>query len=124
MPKNLPKNPEIGPFARQLRKNATKEENKLWFQFLRSYPSAFRRQYVIGPYITDFYCKRAALALELDGSQHYEPEEQLADERRTAWLRQQGIMVLRFTNLDILQRFHAVCEEIDRVVKERMEEKN
>lgn len=58
--------------AQHLRKNATKEENKLWYQFLRTYPVQFRRQVVFGPYILDFYCAAAKLAVELDGSQHFE----------------------------------------------------
>ena len=58
--------------AQELRKNATKEENHLWYDFLRTYPVQFLRQKPFGPYIVDFYCHKAKLAIELDGSQHYE----------------------------------------------------
>ena len=60
--------PRMRENARQLRKNATKEEQKLWYQFLRTFPLPFRRQVVFGPYIVDFYCAAARLAIELDGS--------------------------------------------------------
>ena len=64
----------------------TKEERRLWFDYLRTYPVRFSRQKVLGRYIADFYCAQAGLVLELDGSQHYEPEEQEKDAQRTAYL--------------------------------------
>ena len=79
----------------------------------------FRRQYVIGNYIVDFYCHGAKLAVELDGSQHYEPTEAEKDRTRTAYLESQGIAVLRFSNLDVLRRFEDVCAEIDCTAKSR-----
>ena len=81
---NLKKN------AQMLRKNMTKEEAHLWYQFLCRYPLRFRRQYVIGNYIADFYCHQAKLVVELDGSQHYSPEEQEYDRKRTNYLQSQG----------------------------------
>ena len=101
-----------------LRKNQTKEENLLWYRFLRKYPVQFRRQYVIGEYIADFFCHKAGLVIELDGSGHYEPEQVEKDSIRTKYLASQGLKVLRFTNLDIQKNFSAVCEEIDEKVKE------
>ncbi|MDD7674809.1 MAG: endonuclease domain-containing protein [Oscillospiraceae bacterium] len=105
--------------AQTLRKNMTKEENLLWYPFLRRCPCQFRRQYVIGNYIVDFYCHRAKLVVELDGSQHYTPEEVEKDARRTRYLESLGLQVLRFSNLDVLRRFRVVCEAINLTVQER-----
>ena len=105
--------------AQTLRKNMTKEEAHLWYQFLCRYPLRFRRQYVIGNYIADFYCHQAKLVVELDGSQHYTPAEKEYDQRRTNYLQSQGLIVLRFSNLDVMQRFRDVCEAIDMTAKER-----
>ena len=73
----------------------TKEERRLWFDYLRTYPVRFSRQKVLGRYIADFYCAQAGLVLELDGSQHYEPEEQEKDAQRTAYLEKYSIHVVR-----------------------------
>ena len=91
----------------------TKEESLLWYNFLSKYTLRFRRQYVIGNYIVDFYCHQAKLVIELDGSQHYEPEEIEKDRVRTAYLESLGLQVIRFTNLEVLQQFRSVCEAID-----------
>ena len=108
--------------SQQLRKNATPEENTLWYQYLRVYPIRFRRQFVFGQYIVDFYCARARLVLELDGSQHYDPNGMERDSRRTAYLEGLGLMVLRFSNNDIKRNLRGVCEQIDAVAKERTRE--
>ena len=100
----------------------TKEEAHLWYQFLCRYPLRFRRQYVIGNYITDFYCHKAKLVVELDGSQHYSPEEMEYDRKRTAYLESQGLKVMRFSNLDVMRQFRRVCEAVDMAVKDRTEE--
>ena len=109
--------------AQTLRKNLTKEEAHLWYQFLCRYPLRGRRQYVIGNYIADFYCHQAKLVVELDGSQHYSPEEQEYDARRTNYLHSQGLCVMRFSNLDVMQRFCDVCAAIDTTAKERTSQK-
>ena len=118
----MERNGNLTRFARKLRKEQTKEESLLWYNFLREYPLRFHRQYVVGEYIVDFYCHKAKVAVELDGSQHYEPDEQKRDARRTAYLNSQGIRVLRFSNLDVLQRFRAVCEKIHEEVEKTQEE--
>ena len=105
--------------AQTLRKHSTKEEAHLWYQFLCRYPLRFRRQYVIGNYIVDFYCHQAKLVVELDGSQHYTPAEMEYDQKRTAYLQTNGLQVMRFSNLDVMRRFRDVCEAIDIVAKER-----
>ena len=103
--------------AKELRKNATPQENHLWYDFLRRYEIRFQRQKAIGNYIVDFYCYRAKLVVEIDGSQHFTQEEQAYDQQRTAYLEQLGLQVLRFSNRQINQEFHAVCEHIDTIVK-------
>ena len=108
----MKRNGDLKPFSRQLRTSPTKEEFLLWNNFLRKYPLQFRRQYVIGNYIVDFYCHKAKLVIELDGSQHYDPEEAEKDRIRTEYLKSQGLRVLRFSNLEVLRDFDAVCEKI------------
>ncbi len=107
--------------SRQLRQSMTKEENRLWFQFLRKYPLQFKRQYIIGNYIVDFYCYKARLIVELDGSQHCDPRDMEYDHKRTQFLKNQGYQVLRISNLDVLRQFSAVCSHIDRIARQRVE---
>ena len=116
---DMERNAALKHNAQNLRKNQTKEEGLLWNLFLKRYPMRFRRQYIIGNYIVDFYCHSVKLSVELDGSQHYEPTEQEKDSARTAYLESQGVQVLRFSNLDVLRRFEDVCAEIDRTAKSR-----
>lgn len=106
--------------AQQLRKNMTKEEQHLWYDFLKTYPVQFKRQFLIGSYIVDFYCDKARLVIELDGSQHCASEAAEYDCRRTAFLQKQGLYVLRFSNLDVMRQFHGVCEAVDLVVRDRV----
>ncbi len=113
-------NSKIVPFAKELRKNMTKEERHLWYDFLRTYPIKFTRQKVLGKYIADFYCAKANVVIELDGSQHYEVDGRLKDERRTEYLEQYRIKVIRITNLDILRNFEGVCLYIDNMVKQNL----
>ncbi len=115
----MERNKNLTSLSQNLRKNQTKEENILWYRFLKKYPLQFRRQYVIGEYIVDFFCHKAQLVIELDGSGHYAPEQIKKDFVRTKYLQSQGLNVLRFTNIDVLKNFHAVCEEIDKKIKER-----
>ena len=115
----MEQNKKLKSNAQTLRRHMTKEEAHLWYQFLCCYPLRFRRQYVIGSYIVDFYCHQAKLVVELDGSQHYTPEEKRKDNIRTAYLEQQDLKVLRFSNLDVMQKFQGVCEMIDMTAKER-----
>ncbi len=113
-------NRKIVPFAKELRKNMTKEERHLWYDYLRNYPTKFTRQKVLGKYIADFYCAKANLVIELDGSQHYKDEGLLNDEKRSAYLEQYGITVIRISNLDVLKNFEGVCMYIDNVVKQSL----
>ena len=114
----MEKNHKLTGNARTLRKQMTKEEAKLWYQFLRLYSPRFHRQYVIGNYIADFYCHQAKLVVELDGSQHYTPEEMEYDQKRTEYLQSQGLTVIRLSNLDVMRQFQSTCEAIDLAVKQ------
>ena len=110
----------LTPFSQELRKNQTKEEARLWYQFLRKYPYQFRRQHPLGKYIADFYCAKAKLVVELDGAQYYGAEVMDYDAQRTAYLESLDLCVLRFSNADINIRFQNVCTAIDQTVKERL----
>ena len=107
------------PLAKNLRKNMTPWERKLWYEFLRDYPVRFQRQKAMGNYIVDFYCAKAKLALELDGGGHYEESQLVKDIHRTRELETMGVTVLRISNRDVDNNFEGVCEYIDLNVKGR-----
>ena len=104
--------------ARMLRKNMTKEERHLWYDFLKTYPIRFLRQKVIDNYIVDFYCSSAGLVIELDGSQHYKEKELLRDIIRTECIEAYGLTVIRIPNNEITRNFKGVCEYIDALVQD------
>ena len=110
-------NKENIPLAKTLRKNMTRWERKLWYDFLRYYPVRFQRQKAIGNYIADFYCAKARLVIELDGGGHYTAELDRKDEMRTKDLESMNLTVVRICNLDIDRNFSGVCEYIDLTVK-------
>lgn len=110
-------NPRLTGNTRSLRKDMTKEERHLWYDFLRSYPVRFLRQKVIDAYIVDFYCASAKLVIELDGSQHYEDLGREYDERRTAALQARGLTVIRIPNNELMKNFRGVCEYMDMIVR-------
>ena len=113
-------NKEIVPLAKALRMNMTKEEKRLWYDYLREYPIRFIRQKVIGQYIVDFYCAKAKLVIELDGSGHYDDKVIEKDVLRTEFLEQYGLKVIRISNLDITKNFEGVCIFIDNKVKQSL----
>ena len=113
-------NKEIVPLAKTLRKNMTKEEKHLWYDYLREYPIRVIRQKVIGKYIVDFYCAKAKLIIELDGSQHYEESGIKKDAERTKFLEQYGFNIIRIPNNEIKQNFRGVCEYIDLCIKQSL----
>jgi len=116
----LPRNKNLKILARKLRNNATKQENHLWYNFLRSHSLQFYRQRIIGNYIVDFYCPSANLVIELDGSQHYEGKTEKHDASRTEYLNSIGLYVLRFSNKDINDYFEAVCQKIEEIILSRL----
>ena len=105
-------NPKLTPNAKSLRKNMTKEERHLWYDFLKSLPTTVHRQKVVGHYIVDFYIAEAKIVIELDGSQHFDDEGQRSDAERDAFLRAQGLTVLRYANSDVNKNFQGVCQDI------------
>ena len=107
-----PRNKSLTTYAKELRKNMTKEKRHLWYDFLRFCSPRFRRQEIIGNYIADFYCSKARLVIELDGSHHLNPEELAYDAARTAFFHTLGIAVVRYYNTDISQNFSGVCQNI------------
>ena len=113
-------NKKLVPLARQLRKEMTKEERHLWYDYLRAYPVRFLRQRVIGKYIVDFYCAEAKLIVELDGSQHYEGENIEKDAQRTAFLEGYGLRVIRIPNNEVKKNFRGVCAYIDAVIRQSL----
>ena len=113
-------NKQLVPFAKQLRKEMTREERHLWYDFLRTYPVRFSRQKVLGKYIADFYSAEAKLVIELDGSQHYKAEKVEKDAARTAFLQGYGLTVIRVPNNEVNRNFRGVCEYIDGAVKQSL----
>lgn len=109
--------------ARKLRKEMTPQERHLWFVFLKNYPVKFVRQRPIYKFIADFYCSRAKLIIEIDGSQHYTEEGIEYDSIRSEIINILGVEVIRFSNYDIDNNFEGVCFEIDRIVSERVGER-
>ena len=105
-------NPELKEYAQSLRRNMTKEEKHLWYDFFKKLNLVVNRQKVINNYIVDFCIPSAKLIIELDGSQHYEPENKEYDKQRDDFLKSQGYTVLRYTNFDINRNFDGVCSDI------------
>lgn len=90
----------------------TGEERHLWYDFLKGLPVIVHRQKVIGRYIVDFCIPSAKLVIELDGSQHYQPDGIESDLIRDTYLTEHGLTVLRYSNSEINHSFDAVCEDI------------
>jgi very-short-patch-repair endonuclease len=116
-------NSKLKSNARSLRSNMTDAEKMLWSRVRRKQILAvpFYRQKPIGDYIVDFYAPQANLIIELDGGQHFEPEQQRYDEQRTLYLQKQGLSVLRFTNVDVLKNIEGVMAVIFREVQKVVE---
>ena len=120
---SVKKNNNLLKIARILRRNMTRQEKHLWYDFLRHYPHKIYKQRIIDNFIADFYCHQARLVIELDGSQHYTVRGKSLDEMRTRIIEQYGIFVLRFSNRDIDDNFEGVCSTIDRTIQERLDNK-
>ena len=110
--------------SQQLRKQMTKEERHLWYDFLRTYPVRFSRQKVLGKYIADFYSAEAKLVIELDGSQHYEDVNTEKDAESTAFLEGYGLPIIRIPNNEVSRNFRGVCEYIDAAVRQSLSQKS
>ncbi|QRN82934.1 endonuclease domain-containing protein [Chloroflexota bacterium] len=112
MSSNNKHNDKLTPLAQQLRKNMTKEERHLWYDFLKQLPITVNRQKVIGRYIVDFYCASSKLAIELDGSQHFDNVRKSIDLERDNYFHGLGITVKRYSNNEVSEDFEAVCNDI------------
>ena len=117
-------NKQLIPMAKKLRKEMTKEERHLWYDFLRNYPVKFVRQKVLGKYIADFYSAKAGIVIELDGSQHYEEAQLKEDAARTAFLEGYGLKIIRIPNNEVSRNFRGVCEYIDGAVRQSLSQKS
>jgi len=113
-------NRNLKQYSRQLRENMTDAERHLWAQIrmkqLKGYQ--FYRQKPIGDYIVDFFCPRAKLVIEVDGSQHFSDEMTEYDRIRNEYLSSLGLRVLRFTNIDVLTHIKRVVESIIENIEE------
>jgi very-short-patch-repair endonuclease len=107
-------NKNLKELSRNLRSNMTDAEKKLWFRLRKKQMKEvpFTRQKIIGTYIVDFYCPKAKLVIELDGGQHYSKEGKLKDAVRDNYLNEQGILVLRFSDIEVLKNLDGVLERI------------
>ena len=113
-------NTKLTSVAKRLRKDMTKEERHLWYDFLRSYPVRILRQKVIDDYIVDFYCHEARLVIELDGSQHFQDQNIEKDSERTRQIESHNLLVLRIPNNEVMNNFSGVCQFIDYHVNQRL----
>lgn len=116
---NKTRNPKLTNNSKTLRRNMTKEERRLWFDFLKEMSITVNRQKVIGNYIVDFYIAQAKIVIELDGAQHYSDKGIVNDKVRDEYLNNLGITVLRYSNSDVNKHFENVCEDILRYVNNR-----
>ena len=107
----LPYNPQLVARAREMRKNPTVAERKLW-GYLRNFPVKFWRQKPINNFIVDFYCPKLKLVIEVDGDSHFTDSGLVYDEERTRILEGYGLRIIRFTNDEVLRNFEGVCEQI------------
>lgn len=109
---NKNKNSKLTHISKMLRRNMTREEKRLWYEFLKTLPITINRQKVIGSYVVDFCCASKKVIIELDGFQHYEGKGLIKDAQRDEFLKSQGYVVLRYTNFDINTKFNDVCADI------------
>ena len=110
---NRKHNKDLIRVAKNLRSNMTKEEKHLWYDYLKNYKVRFSRQKILGKYVADFYCAKANLVIELDGSQHYQEKELDYDKARTEYLSKFNIKVVRIPNNEVNKNFDGVCRYID-----------
>ncbi|QFR38923.1 endonuclease domain-containing protein [Candidatus Gracilibacteria bacterium 28_42_T64] len=110
----LPYNPKLKERARELRKNMTKPEMKIWFDFLKNWKYTVLRQRPIDHFIVDFYCKELSLVIEIDGESHHENGAPEYDTERTNVLKGYDLKILRFTNDEIMKNFSGVCEILNK----------
>ena len=116
-PNFQPYRPDLSGRARALRRNMTAPESKLWYGFLRTLPVTITRQKPLGAFIVDFYCASRQLAIEIDGDSHFSQKAVQYDVSRTQALERNGIVVIRFTNRDVMSNFDGVCSAVAQALK-------
>jgi len=117
----LPRDTKLKKQSAELRTNATKEENHLWYDYLLTYPVRFNRQRIIGEYIVDFYCSKAKLIIELNNVINNDEKANEYDYLRTQYMKNLGLQILKINNCDVLNNFKEVCKVIEAEVKRRIE---
>ena len=110
---HLPYNTALVARAKELRKNMTLAEKKLWYSYLKNFKFKVLRQRPIDHFIVDFYCPSLKLVIEIHGDTHFTDEGKAYDKERTARLESYGLKVIRFTNSQVLRNFEAVCEQLN-----------
>ena len=98
----------------------TEQEKKIWYQFFSPSRFSVKRQYVIAPFIVDFYCPAADLVVEIDGVQHHSEQARIYDQRRTQYLESKGLKVLRFSNRQIDDDFDDIKNYLAEILQERI----
>ena len=114
---HLPYNPRLVQRAKELRKNMTPAEKKLWYGFLCSFRYRVLPQRPIDNYIVDFYCAAVKLVIEIDGEHHYREEGKQYDDERDSILESYGLTVIRVKNSEVDENFEAVCRRIESFVR-------
>ncbi len=109
---HLPYNPDLVSLARQMRKTQTEAEKKIWFELLRNFKFSVLRQRPIDNFIVDFYCPKLKLVIEIDGAPHFTSEGKSADKTKEEILEGYDLKIIRFTNHEVMDHFHHVCEII------------
>ena len=112
-------NKNLKGYSRQLRKDMTNAERLLWSRVRRKQLQGYQfyRQKIIGNYIVDFFCPKAKLVIEIDGSQHYEDEHIKKDNVRDDYLREQRLTVLRFPDRDVFDNLDGIIERINDILQ-------
>ena len=113
---HLPYNPTLLPRAKELRKNMTAAEKKLWYGYIRTLKFRVLRQRPIDYFIVDFYCPKLKLVIEIDGESHFTDEGKAYDQERTERLEGYGLKVIRFTNQEVLNNFEGIYEKLNSFV--------
>ena len=110
----LPYNKYLKQHSRELRNNLTDAERSLWSKLRRKQLNGvqFYRQRIIGDYIVDFYCHQAKIVVEVDGSQHYSQDMMERDRKRDEYMKSSGLMVLRFSDAEVLENIEGVVQRI------------
>ena len=115
---------KLEKYAKEMRKNQTNEERKLWYNYLKNIRPRFHRQKIIGNYIVDFYCPQLKIIIEIDGIQHYDEKARIYDERRTEYLENQGYMVIRFDNNEVNRDYYNTIYYISKYCEEKAKQLN